>query len=61
MNKLKTPEEVKQYVIDTINSGNKDRIVMVLKRYWNYLKENGRNFKKNDGENLYETVKQIFT
>ena len=50
MSKLKTHQEVKDYVIETINTGNRKRITAVLKRYQEYLKE----------ESTYEKAKKIF-
>ena len=46
--------EVKQYVIDTINKGDRVKIQKVLKRYYEYLNEN----KTDD---VYEWAKKNMT
>jgi len=38
--KLKTHSEIKKFVIETIKSGDKQKIIKVLKRYNEWLKEN---------------------
>ena len=48
---LKTHEDIKQYVIQTIRSGNKKRITAVMRRYQKYLKE--------EKESAYETAKKV--
>ena len=35
-----TDKQIKQYVIKTILEGNKERIVKVMKRYMEHMKEN---------------------
>lgn len=44
-------KEIKEYVIKTIQNGNKDRIQAVLKRYYAYLNKNDK---------TYEQAKTIF-
>ena len=48
---LTTRAEVKKYVMDTIRTGNKERIQLVLKRYNEYVREN-----KNSAEKLVQKV-----
>lgn len=38
-----TDAEIKKYVIDTIRTGNKERIQLVLARYQKHLKERKEN------------------
>jgi len=52
---LKTHQEIKEFVINTILTGNKDRIAEVIKRYASYLKE-----IKNPAPDLFEKAKEIF-
>lgn len=42
--------------MNTIRSGNKKRIQLVMKRYLEYLKEEKKPLK-----NVYETAKKIFS
>lgn len=44
-------QEIKQYVMDTIRSGNKDRIKKVLDRYWEYVKE-----EKNKSDDKFVSI-----
>jgi chorismate mutase len=46
-----TKEEIKKYIIRTIKSGDRERIQKVLKRYWQWKKEN---------ENNFEVAKELF-
>ena len=52
-------KEIKDYVIATIQSGNKARIIAVLNRYYAYLKENKP--AKKEKYDVYEEAKKIFT
>ncbi len=51
MQKLTDPAKIKEYVISTIKTGNKDRIQKVLARYFSVMG------KKKD---IVETAREIF-
>jgi hypothetical protein len=44
-----TDDEIKKYVIETIMSGDRDRIIRVLHRYFKYLKKR----KDKEIENIF--------
>ena len=48
-------QEIKDYVIKTLQQGNKERIQKVLKRYFEYLKTPS----EEPLEDIFETAKKI--
>lgn len=51
--KLSDPEKIKEFVIATIRTGNKERIQKVLQRYFDI-------FILKKKEDIFETAKKIF-
>ncbi len=50
MQKITDHQKIKEYVVKTIRSGNKDRIQKVLRRYFDWLKETELSEKSNIDE-----------
>jgi len=56
MNKITDPKKIKEYVISTIRSGDKDRIQKVLMRYFTVLKEE----EQKNSARVVEEAKRVF-
>lgn len=57
MNKITDPKKIKEFVISTIRSGNRERIVKVLQRYYSVVLSKEK--KKTNGD-IVEEAKRIF-
>lgn len=58
MTKLTDPQKIKDYVVDTIRTGNKDRIQKVIKRYFDFLKEQKQKYSNED---IVKEAREIFS
>ena len=56
MNKITDPKKIKEYVISTIRSGDKDRIQKVLMRYFSVMKEK----EQKNTASVIEEAKRVF-